>query len=98
MALPLQKTDILPLSLLQTQWKSQLDPVLANPTASLSILSNVNLINGVNVINHLLGQKQQGWILVDQQGAASIYRSAPFNNLTLTLTSNAAVTISIGVF
>lgn len=40
----------------------------------------------------------QGWFLVDIQGPATIYSSAPFNNLTLTLTSNTAVTVSIGVF
>ena len=98
MALPLQKTNILPLSLLQTQWKSQLDPVLANPITGMSILKDIDLIDGVNVINHKLGTIQQGWILVDQQGVASIYRSAPFNDLTLTLTSSASVTVSIGVF
>jgi hypothetical protein len=96
--LPLQKTNLLPLSLLQTQWKAQLDPVLNNPMTSMAILENVQLINGVTVINHRLGQKQQGWVLVDQQGPASIYRSAPLNDLTLTLTSSAAVTVSIGVF
>ena len=98
MALPLQQTNILPLSLLQTQWKSQLDPVLANPITNMSILTNVTLNNGVTIINHLLGRTQQGWILVDVQGPAIIYRSAPFNNLTLTLTSGAATTVSIGVF
>lgn len=98
MSLPLQKTSLLPLSLLQTQWKSQLDPVLANPMTAMAILKDVSLINGVTVVNHGLQQKQQGWIIVDAQGAAQIYRSAPFNNLTLTLTSDAAVVVSIGVF
>lgn len=83
---------------MQQKWKADLDPVLSNPMTNMSILQNVNLINGVTVLNHKLGRKQQGWVIVDQQGAASIYRSAPFNNLTLTLTSNAVVTISIGVF
>ena len=98
MALPLQKTDIQPLSLLQTTWKAQLDPVLANPTTNLSIIKNINLVSGTNVINHGLGQMQQGWIITDIQGVATIYRSAPFNKLTLTLTSSAPVTVSIGVF
>ncbi len=98
MALPLQKTSLLPLSLLQTQWKAQLDPVLANPMTSMLILSNISLIDGATVINHKLGGTQQGWIILDQQGPASIYRSQPFNKTTLTLTSSAAVIVSIGVF
>lgn len=84
--------------MMQTKWKAQLDPVLSNPFCSANILENINLKSGVNVINHLLGRVQQGWFLVDKQAASDIYRSAPFNNLTLTLTSTADVTVSIGVF
>lgn len=98
MALPLIQSSDQSLSLMQTKWKAQIDPILADPLSDASILTNVSLIDGSNVINHLLGRKQQGWFLVDQQGVASIYRSAPFNNLTLTLTSSAAVVVSIGVF
>lgn len=83
---------------MQTQWASELNPFLANPLNGVSILEGVSLINGVTVINHLLGQKQQGWFLLDINGAATIYRSAPFNSTTLTLTSSAAVTVNIGVF
>lgn len=88
----------LPLGLMQTRWKSLLDPWLGNPVSGIRILSNVVLNNGTTVINHGLGQVQQGWFLVDIQGAATIYRSAPFNDLTLTLVSSAKVTVSIGVF
>lgn len=98
MALPIFQTTNRDLSMMQTQWASQLNPVLANPTTNLSVLSNIVLKSGNNVINHKLGQTQQGWILTDIQGAATIYRSAPFNDLTLTLNSSAPVTVSIGVF
>lgn len=94
MALPLK----LSLDMMQTKWKSQLDPVLANPMTNISILKNVQLKSGSNVINHLLGQMQQGWILTDIQGAATVYRGAPFNEFTLTLISSADVTVNIGVF
>lgn len=83
---------------MENKWKSILDPVLANPMTNMGILKNINLVTGNNVINHLLGQIQQGWIITDIQGVADIYRSAPFNNLTLTLNSSSAVTVSIGVF
>lgn len=83
---------------LASQWKSLLDPVVANPLNGVSILSNVVLANGTTVINHKLDQRQQGWFLVDVNAAATIYRSQPFNSKTLTLVSNAAVTVSIGVY
>lgn len=98
MALPLQKTDLQALSLLQTSWKAQLDPVLANVTNRMSVIKDVKLASGVNVINHKLGRVQQGWVISDITGIASIYRSAPLNDLTLTLTSSAPVTISLIVF
>jgi len=81
-----------------THWKSILDPILRMPMIGVTILPNIQLQSCVNVINTRLGQQQQGWFIVDQQGPANIYRSAPFNSLTLQLTSSAAVTVSIGVF
>ncbi len=94
MSLPLR----LPKDQMESQWKSQIDPILANPTNSVQILKNINLSIGANVINHRLGQMLQGWYLVDINGPAVIYRSAPASDLTLTLTSDAVVQISLGVF
>jgi hypothetical protein len=82
----------------QTRWKSQIDPVLASPVSNMSVIKNIALINGTTIINHKLGQMQQGWTILDINGAATIYRNAPFNNLTLSLSSNAAVNVNIGVF
>lgn len=94
MALPKQ----LPLERMQSVWKSQLDPLLANVMLKGLQLSNIPLINGVNTINHLLSRKQQGWFITDVDGAATIFRSQPLNDKTLTLTSNAAVNVNIWVF
>ncbi len=94
MSLPLN----LPLPMMQTKWKAQLDPLLLNPLNEVLILDNVSLKSGVNVINHLLGRTQQGWFFVDKQAAGDVYRTAPFNDLTLTLTASANITVSIGVF
>ncbi len=98
MALPLFQTNIRELSMLETQWKSQIDPILANPLNNPSILKNISLINGATVINHLLGKTQQGWAIIDVNAAATIYRSAAFNDLTLTLTSSAACIVNLMVF
>lgn len=98
MALPVFKSPDRDFMLMQTNWASQLNPALANPLNSANILKGVNLINGVTVINHLLGRMMQGWFITDINGAATVYRSAPMNATTLTLTSSAQVTVNIGVF
>lgn len=85
-------------TMFQTRWKALLGPILSNPANQGLLLQNVKLINGVTVVNHLLGREMQGWIIADIDGAATIYRSAKMNDLTLTLTSNAAVTVSLEVF
>jgi len=79
-------------------WAQALNPVIANPTNSIQLVQNIALTTGTNIINHGLGREMKGWFLTDIQGVASIYRSAPMNNSTLTLTSSANVTCSIGVF
>jgi hypothetical protein len=84
--------------MLQDRWKSILDPLLSKPLSSANIVSNVSLTIGDNVINHKLGRLMQGWMLTDVTGAAVIYRSAPMNALTLTLNSDANVTVSLLVF
>ena len=98
MALPYFLTSNKELSLLQTSWQAQINPVLANPFVQGILIEDVALVNGSTVINHLLGRKQQGWVLVDISGAATIYRSQPFNSLTLTLVSSAAVTVNLYCF
>ena len=94
MQLPLQTT----LSLLQTRWKSILDPIIGNPTTNMAVIENFVLVTGDNQIPHLLGRVQQGWVVTDIQGVANIYRNAPFNSNYLILNSSAGVTCSIGVF
>lgn len=94
MSLPLR----LPPDQQATKWKSELDPLLANPLNSVLLLKNIALISGVTVINHRLNAQLQGWFITDINGAATIYRSAPLSDTTLTLTSNAAVTVSLGVY
>lgn len=86
---------------MQTQWKSDIDPVIASPLWQGLQLSNVVLTSGVNTINHTLGRALQGWFLVGIQGAAVIYdlqSTNPSISTTLMLNSNAAVTISLWVY
>lgn len=100
MALPLQQTNILDLSLMQKSWAAQINPVLANPTTNPGLIIGVVLVSGTNIINHKLGKKMQGWIITDINAAITVYRpdSAPFNSLTLTLVASAPATVNIEVF
>lgn len=100
-SLPIFQTDDQALSLLQTKWASVLNPVIKNPANLPIILNNVVLINGTTVVNHLLGRKLQGWKVILQNAAASIYDGQSTNQtpeLTLVLVSNALVTVSLEVF
>lgn len=101
MALPSFNTNIRELSLMQSAWATQLNPVLANPLTSSVILQNVSLSTGDNVINTTLGRKLQGWYIVRQRAAASIYDKQDSNNmpaLTLVLNASAPVVVDLAVF
>lgn len=97
MALPQRLT----LTQTQSQWASQLDPIIANPTTNPGILKSISLATGSNAVNHLLGRNLQGWKIIRQRAAASIYDtqdSNPTPQLTLVLVSTAPVVIDLEVF
>lgn len=84
---------------MQSTWSALLNPLLANPLTQGGQISNIVLVANTNqVINHLLGKVQSGWIITDQTAAASVSRAAPFNDLTLTLVASADCTVSIWVY
>lgn len=84
--------------LMQTRWQSVLNRWLGIPLSSGILLSDVVLASGANTINHLLARTQQGWMLTDINAAVTVYRSAAFNDKTLTLTASGAATVSLYVF
>lgn len=86
---------------MQTTWATQLDPIVINPLVKGQLLTGVELSTGVNAINHKLGRKLQGWIVVGIDGVAEIYdtqRTNQMQQLTLNLTSDADVTVNLWVF
>lgn len=97
MSLPYFQSTDRNMSMLQTQWASQLNPLLSNPLFQGNLIRNVALINGTTIVNHRLGRALVGWFLVDINGAATIYSSS-HDALTLSLISNAAVNVSLYVF
>lgn len=99
--LPIFQSDSSAMALMQTQWASQLNPVIKLPTNQGIIKQNVNLINGTTVVNHLLGRVLQGWFIVRQRASASIYDNQDTNSmpdLTLVLVSSAAVSVDLFLF
>jgi hypothetical protein len=102
MSLPIFNTSLKDLSMMQTNWASQLNPLLSNPIVNGLILKNIPLSSGSNVINHTLGRNLQGWVVTRMQNAfAELYDTQNINtmpNLTLFLHSNAAVVVDLLVF
>ena len=97
--------SILPLQLswdkASTRWSSILNPVINNPLATPTILSNVSLAAGKNVINHKLGAALRGWIPTRVRASATFYDGQDANQtpqLTLVLYASAAVTIDLMVW
>lgn len=91
----------LPLEMMTTEWATQLNPVLANPTLKTVLLKDVALISGTNVINHKLSRPLQGWSTARVRASATIYDLQDSNQtpqLTLVLVASAPVTIDLVVF
>lgn len=101
MALPKFVSDDQALMLLQTQWASKLDPLLAIGLLNGIQLKSVQLASGTNVINHKLGRKLQGYLITRLRSSATIFDTQDANStpqLTLQLTSSASALVDIYVF
>ena len=87
---------------LMTKWASILNPVLSNPILASSILPNITLSAGNNVINHKLGRNLQGWKITRMRGVfAQVYDTQDSNQtpqLTLNLNASTGVIIDLEVF
>lgn len=88
----------LPWDLANTKWAAQLNPLLSNQLMQGQLITGIKLINGVTTFNHLLSRQMIGWMLVDIDAAATVFRSQPLNDKTLTLNSNAAATVAVWCF
>ena len=101
MSLPNFQTQDKDLSLLQSSWGQVLNKLLELPTTKGILIKNVPLAVGANTVNHMLGRKLQGWQIVRQRAASSIFDTQDTNmsqNLTLVLNSSAAVSVDLYVF
>ena len=83
------------------KWAAILNPVINQPLISGRLVTNVSLSIGMNQVNHGLGRKLQGWIVVGLNAPAQIYDAQAQNQmpqLTLTLISDANCIASLWVF
>ena len=102
MSLPILQSESSELTMVQTRWASQINPILANLLMQGQLLRNVALTAGANQINHKLGRKLVGWFLTRQRGASiAIYDNQDSNQmpqLTLSLQSGGTADVDIYVF
>lgn len=91
----------LPWNLANPKWAQELNPVLANPIVSSQLLTGIKLLTGTNTINHTLGQKLQGYVVVLNNSPATFYDNQSTNpapQRTLIINASQDTTVSILVF
>ena len=101
MSLPIFQSPSKEFSLMQTAWASELNPFLNAPICNGLLLVSQVLTSGDNTINHKLGRKLIGWIIVGQNASATFYDKQAANqrkDKTLVLNASGAVTVNIWVF
>jgi hypothetical protein len=90
------------LMLMQTSWASALNALLSKPITQSLILKNVPLVSGTNTINHTLGRKLVGWIVIRQRTTGSTYYDTqdtnPMPELTLQLVASGTMNVDLLVF
>ncbi len=102
MSLPTYHTDDVSFQLMQSQWASQLNPLLASPLSNGVYLRAVALLTGDNAVMHRLGRKPQGWLVIRQYNAyAGLFDKQADNQMpqsTLVLNASGPTTVDLYVF
>jgi hypothetical protein len=99
--IPFVQTTDRNINQLQTNIISALQPLLLGGILDGTVLTNVSLVSGSNAVPHGLNRKLQGWIIVRQRAAATVYDTQDNNpnpTSTLLLTSSAGVVVDLYVF
>lgn len=100
MSLPIFNTQTREFSMMQTQWSSQLNPVISNSIVNGRLMKNVQLTTGSNSINHLLDRNYQGYFITGMHGAfIQIYDTpSPSPTKTIVLNASAPGSLDLWVF
>lgn len=91
----------LPWTLANPKWAATLNPIIGNPIVGGNLISGVAVSSGNNTINHGLGKKLQGYVVVMNSANVTYYDRQATNSmpdLTLILVASGAATISLYVF
>lgn len=89
----------------QSNVSNTIAPVLKSLIVDGVLVKDIALVSGVNRVNHTLGRLPEGWIIVDRNTAATVFKTAPTtaantitDSSTISLTSSGTVTVSIWFF
>ena len=89
----------------QTNVANTLTPVLKSLIVDGVLIKDIDLVSGVNRINHTLGRVPEGWIIVDRNTTATVFKTIPTtaantitDSSTISLTSSGTVKVSIWFF
>lgn len=101
MLLPQFQSDSQALTQMQNRWAAEINPFISRLQNRSTILKEVSLVTGANIINHGLDHVLNGWKIVRQRASASIYDtqdSNPSPAISLYLNTSADVVVDIEVF
>lgn len=78
-------------------WTNQLT---TNPLLSGTLIENITITTGNNVINHKLNRNIRGWIVTDTDSNITLYKASTqtIPTRTLTLVSSGNGTVSLYIF
>jgi len=85
----------------QTNVAQSLTPLLKSAIVDGALVTDILLASGVNRVSHSLGRIPLGWIIVDRDTAATVFKSVAPNitdSSTISFTASAPITISVWFF
>ncbi len=89
----------------QTNVANTIAPVLRSLIVDGVLIKSIDLVSGVNRVNHTLGRLPEGWLIVDRNNASTVFKTVPTSaantitdSSTISLTSSGTVTVSIWFF
>jgi len=89
----------------QSNIANTIAPVLRSLIVDGVLVKDIELVNGVNRVNHTLGRPLEGWIIVDRNSAATVFKTVPTaasntitDSSTISLTASGTVKVSIWFF
>lgn len=74
-----------------------LQPLLKCPLIDGTLLENLDLATGPNIVDHKLGREPRGWYIVSPKANESVWQTASTRS-SLTLNASGPITLSLWCF